>query len=85
VRHLHAEAHVARWADEEGLHSSGRMLEQIGRRFAQRSFSWRPYLYPDLDNTSEADELVAIEAGEINATSFCYVGAVASEMSALTR
>jgi ubiquinone/menaquinone biosynthesis C-methylase UbiE len=85
VRHLHAEAHVARWADEEGLHSSGRMLEQIGRRFAQRSFSWRPYLYPDLDDTSEADELVAIEAGEINATSFCYVGAVASEMSALTR
>jgi len=83
--HLHAEAHVARWADEEGLHSSGRMLEEIGRRFAQRSFSWRPYLYPDLDNTSEADELVAIEAGEINATSFCYVGAVASEMSALTR
>ena len=85
VGHLHAEAHVARWADEEGLHSSGRMLEEIGRRFDQRSFSWWPYLYPDLDDTSEADELVAIEAGEINATSFCCVGAVASERSALTR
>jgi hypothetical protein len=62
------------------------MLEEIGRRFAQRSFSRRPYLYPDLgDNTSEADGLAAIEAGEINATSFCYVGAVASDRSAFTR
>jgi SAM-dependent methyltransferase len=86
VGHLHAEAHAARWASEEGLHSSGRRREEIGRRFAQRSFSWRPYLYPDLDHdTSEADELAAIEAGAINATSFCYVGAVASERCAFAR
>jgi SAM-dependent methyltransferase len=74
----HAEAQVAECAGEEGLHSSGRMREEIGRRFVERSFAWWPYLYPDLDDTSEADELAAIEAGEINATSFCYVGAVAS-------
>jgi ubiquinone/menaquinone biosynthesis C-methylase UbiE len=85
VGHLHAEAHAAEWADEEGLHSSGRILEEIGRRFAQRSLSWWPYLYPDLDDKSEADELAAIEAGEINATSFCYVGAVASERSVFAR
>jgi SAM-dependent methyltransferase len=85
VGHLHAEAHAAEWASKEGLHSSGQMLEEIGRRFVQRSFSWWPYLYPDLDNTSEADELAAIEAGEINATSFCYVGAVASERSVSAR
>ena len=85
VRHLHAEAHVARWAGEERLHGSGQILEKIGRRFIERYFSWWPYLCPDLDDTSEADELAAIEAGEINATSFCYVGAVASERSALTR
>jgi SAM-dependent methyltransferase len=85
VGHLHAEAHVARWAGEERLHGSGQMLEEIGRRFAQRSFSWWPYLYPDLDDTSEAEELAAIEAGAINATSFCYVGAVASKRSAMTR
>jgi SAM-dependent methyltransferase len=81
VGHLHAEAHAAEWADEEALHSSGLMLEEIGRHFIERSFSWWPYLYPDLDDTSEADELAAIEAGEINATSFCYVGAVASGRS----
>ena len=82
--HLHAEAHVARWADEERLHDSGQMLEEIGCRSAQRSFSWWPYLYPDLDDTSEAEEVATIEAGEINATSFCYVRAVASKRSALT-
>jgi ubiquinone/menaquinone biosynthesis C-methylase UbiE len=85
VGHLHAEAHVARWAGEERLHGSGQILEKIGRRFAQRSFSWWPYLYPDLDETSEAEEVAAIGAGEINATSFCYVGAVASKRSAMTR
>jgi SAM-dependent methyltransferase len=75
VGHLHAEAHAARWAGEERLHGYGRMREEIGRRFVERSFSWWPYLYPDLDDTSEADELAAIDAGEINATSFCFVGA----------
>jgi len=86
VGHLHAEAHVARWAGEERLHGSGRMREEIGRRFIERYFLWWPYLYPDLDDdTSEAEELAAIEAGEINATSFCYVGAVASKRSAFTR
>jgi hypothetical protein len=84
--HLHAETLTAEWADEEGLHTSGRILEEIGRRFAQRSFSWWPYLYPELDDdTSEAEELAAIEAGEINATSFCYVGTVASERSVFAR
>lgn len=58
----------------------------IGRRFVEQSFSWGLYLYPDFDDdTSEVDELAAIEAGEINATSFCYVGAVASKRSAFTR
>lgn len=83
---MHAEAHAAGWAGEEGLHGSGRTREEIARRFVERSLSWWPYLHPDLDDdTSEADELAAIEAGEINATSFCYVGAVASERSAFAR
>jgi SAM-dependent methyltransferase len=77
VEHFHAGAHAAEWADEEGLHSSGRILEELGHRFVRRSFAWWPYLYSDLENTSEADELAAIEAGEINATSFCYAGVVA--------
>jgi SAM-dependent methyltransferase len=76
VGHLHAGDNASQWENEEGLHPSGRILEELGRRFARRSFAWWPYLYSDLDDTSETDELAAIEAGEINATSFCYVGAL---------
>jgi SAM-dependent methyltransferase len=79
VGHLHDGAHASKWANEEGLHPSGQILDEIGRRFARRSFAWWPYLYSGLDGTSETDELAAIEEGEINATSFCYVGAVKSE------
>jgi len=85
AEHPHAGAHATEWANEEGLHSSSRILEEIERRFTRRSFAWWPYLYSDLDDTSEADELAAIEAGEINATSFCYEGVVASESSVIAR
>lgn len=76
-----AEANVAEWARERGFHGSRLMREEIGRRFDERSLAWGPYLYPDLDDgTTEADELAAIEAGEINVTSFRYVGTVAPDM-----
>lgn len=76
----HAEANVAGWWREHGFHSSRRMREEIGRRFAGRHFAWGPYLFSDLDDgTTEADELAAIEAGEISATSFRYVGTVLPE------
>jgi len=51
------------------------MLDEFGRRFDECLFEWVPYLYPDLDDdTSEADESVAIEVGTINATGLRYVG-----------
>jgi SAM-dependent methyltransferase len=72
-----AEAHFAGWASAEGLHSSRQMRNEFGHRFDEWLFEWVPYLYPDLDDdTSEADESVAIEAGTINATGFRYVGRV---------
>ena len=62
------------WA-ERGFHGSGRMRDELRRRFAERHFEWAPYLYPDLDeDVSEADEMAAIESGTINATGFRYVG-----------
>ena len=71
-------ADVAEWARERGFHSSRLMREEIGLRFVERSLAWGPYLYPDLDDgTTEADELAAIGAGEINATSFFYAGTIA--------
>jgi SAM-dependent methyltransferase len=75
-----AEARFARWAREEGFPSSRQMRGELGRRFVERLFAWVPYLYPDLDDdTSEADESAAIEAGAINATGFRYVGTLALE------
>jgi SAM-dependent methyltransferase len=69
---------AAEWAAEQGLHSSRRMRDELGRRFVERLFEWVPYLYQDLDEgTSEAVESAAIEAGDINATGFCYVGTLA--------
>jgi len=67
-------ANVARWAREHGLHDSRTLREALGSRFVQTFFEWGPYLYADLDDTSEAEELEAIEAGEINATAFRFVG-----------
>lgn len=73
-----AEAHFPGWAREEGFNSSRRMLDELGRRFVERLFAWAPYLHPDLgEDTSEADESAAIEAGIINATGFRYVGTIA--------
>jgi SAM-dependent methyltransferase len=73
-----AEAHFGGWAREEGFHTSGQMRGELGRRFIERLFAWVPYLYPDLDDdTSEAEESAAIEAGAINATGFRYVGTLA--------
>jgi SAM-dependent methyltransferase len=70
-------SYFAGWASEEGFHGSRRMRGELERRFVERRFAWVPYLYPDLDDdTSEADESTAIEAGTINATGFCYVGTV---------
>jgi SAM-dependent methyltransferase len=75
-----AEARFAGWAREEGFPSSRQMRGELGRRFIERLFAWVPYLYPDLDDdTSEADESAAIEAGAINATGFRYVGTLALE------
>jgi SAM-dependent methyltransferase len=77
---LPAEGYFAEWASEEGLHSSGRIRAELERRFVERLFAWVPYLYPELDDdTSEADERAAIDAGAINATGFHYVGSLAPE------
>jgi SAM-dependent methyltransferase len=70
-----AEAYFSERASKEGFHSSRRLLNEFDLRFVERHFTWVPYLYPDLDeDTSEADESAAIEAGAINATGFRYVG-----------
>ena len=75
MRCCRGERCTAEWAAAQGFHSSQQMRDELELRFDERLFEWVPYLYPDLDEgTSEADESMSIEAGDINATGFCYVG-----------
>jgi len=75
MRCCRGERCAAEWAAEQGFHSSRQMRDELELRFDERLFEWVPYLYPDLgEDTSEADESMAIEVGDIKATGFRYVG-----------
>ena len=69
------EAWLTRWkADHAGLHSGAALLRELGRRFEERRFSWAPYLHRELGEDDGDEERRLIEAGEIQATGFVYVG-----------
>jgi hypothetical protein len=61
-------------ADHAGLHDSGAMRRELDRRFSERLFAWAPYLYRELGEAVQAEERSSIEAGELQATDFVYVG-----------
>jgi len=67
-------AYFRSWADGEGLHSGEDILRALQARFETRELSYGAYFFPDLSGTSEADELAAIEAGEIRANRIQYHG-----------
>jgi 2-polyprenyl-3-methyl-5-hydroxy-6-metoxy-1,4-benzoquinol methylase len=64
------------WRDEhEGLHTASAMLDELGKRFEERSFSWEPYLHREARQAvSEERERELIDAGRLAATGFRYVG-----------
>jgi SAM-dependent methyltransferase len=64
------------WRDDHaGLHGYAAMRQELDRRFTERFFTWRPYLYGELAGAvAEHEERALIEAGEIQATGFRYVG-----------
>jgi ubiquinone/menaquinone biosynthesis C-methylase UbiE len=65
------------WRQEHAaLHSSAALRAEFDRRFDERHFSWEPYLYGAIGEPSlEAEERRLIEAGELAAMGFRYVGA----------
>jgi SAM-dependent methyltransferase len=69
-----------RWEEEHvGLHTYETMRHELDRRFRERSFAWLPYFYRDPDiGVSETEERLLIDAGDIRATGFRYVGEVAT-------
>jgi hypothetical protein len=68
------EAYLRGWAERERIHSFAVLLPLLDRSFDRLHLSPGAYLFPDLAGTSEADELAAIDAGEIGATRVDYVG-----------
>jgi len=67
---------VEAWKDgHAGLHGYAAMRSELDRRFTERHLEWRPYLYGELGAAGNVEEeRAAIEAGEIQAMSFRYVG-----------
>jgi SAM-dependent methyltransferase len=64
------------WGEEHAhLHTSEAMLTELDARFARRALSRGPYLFREADRAvDEATELELIEAGQIGAIGFRYVG-----------
>jgi hypothetical protein len=68
------ELHLRAWAEKEQLHTSEPLLRLLDERFKRVQLSRGAYFFPELAQTSEGDELAAIEAGRIRATRVDYVG-----------
>ncbi len=62
------------WAGEHGLHAAPALVGELDRRFERVRCDRGPYCFSDLPGTTEAEELRAIEAGEIRALRIDYVG-----------
>ena len=67
---------VEAWQDgHAGLHGYAAMRTELDRHFTERRLEWLPYLYGELGAAGDVEEeRAAIEAGEIRAMSFRYVG-----------
>ena len=62
------------WADRERIHSGAALIGELDRRFERVSYCRGAYFFPDLVDTTESDELLAISEGRIHATRIDYVG-----------
>jgi SAM-dependent methyltransferase len=71
------DAYLRGWAEQHGIHAAEVLVRLLDRRFERRLLTRAPYLFPDLADTSEADEQAAIDRGQIRATRIDYVGRTA--------
>ena len=60
------------WATEEGLHPGETIVRGLDARFYRQLYVEGPYFFPDLADTSEADEQAAIDARQIRAGGIRY-------------
>jgi SAM-dependent methyltransferase len=62
------------WAERDRLHPGDLLLRLLDERLERQLLTNGPYFFPDLVDTTEADEQTAIEAGQIQPTRIDYVG-----------
>ena len=68
------ETYCRAWATAEGLYEGGQVLAQLEARLDRRAVGYGPYFFPELAETTEADEQAAIDAGQIRAPRIRYAG-----------
>ena len=67
------------WTRDEGLHTGLQILRAMDARFDGEKCTFGPHFFPDLTGTSEADEQLAINAGQIQATGIRYSARLPNE------
>jgi SAM-dependent methyltransferase len=68
------QSHIHHWATREGLHRGGALIELLDERFDGQALAHGAHFFPDLADTTEADEQAAIDARQIQATRIDWVG-----------
>jgi SAM-dependent methyltransferase len=63
------------WAERERLHRGAELVRLLNERLQCEFLEHSPYFFPDLADTTAADEQAAIDAGQIRATRIDWVGA----------
>lgn len=76
------DAYFTGWARDHGLHPSAVIRRGLDQRFRRLLSADGAYCFPALDDTTEADELAAIDAGAIRSTAIRYVGQLRSPAAA---
>jgi SAM-dependent methyltransferase len=66
--------HIASWATHDGLHRGEALLRLLDKRFKRQLLTSGPYFFPDLPDTTDADEQAAIDTEQIRATRIDWVG-----------
>jgi SAM-dependent methyltransferase len=66
------DAYFQGWREQEGLHPGQDILKALDERFQADTRTFGPYFFPDLTDTSEADEQQAINEGHMQAVGIRY-------------
>jgi SAM-dependent methyltransferase len=65
--------YLAAWARREHIHPAETLVRLLDERFEREHVDFGPHFFSDLAGTSEAEEQLAIDTGQIQATRVDYV------------